>query len=64
MVHAAIHDAVQAYEKRFHPYAVDIDHTTGSPVARAARDVLVNRFPAPVPPNRPRSATSIRATSF
>jgi hypothetical protein len=49
MVHIAIHDAVQAYEKRFHPYAADIDDATGSPVAavaRAARDVLVNRFPA------------------
>lgn len=48
MVHAAIHDAVQAYEKRFQPYAVRIDDATGSPVAaaaRAARDVLVNRFP-------------------
>ena len=24
MVHAAIHDAVQAYEKRFQPYAIKI----------------------------------------
>src|SRR6267378_3546449 len=50
MVHAAIHDAVQAYEKRFHPYAVSIGGATGSPVAaaaRAARDVLVNRFSTP-----------------
>ena len=49
MVHAAIHDAVQAYEKRFQPYAVDIRHARGSRVAAAAaaaRDVLVNRFPA------------------
>jgi hypothetical protein len=48
-VHAAIHDAVQAYEKRFQPYAVDIPGASGSPVAAAAaaaRDVLVNRFPA------------------
>jgi hypothetical protein len=48
MVHAAIHDAVQAYEKRFKHYAVRIGDATGSPVAaaaRAARDVLVNRFP-------------------
>jgi len=48
MVHAAIHDAVQAYEKRFKHYAVHIGEATGSPVAaaaRAARDVLVNRFP-------------------
>jgi hypothetical protein len=49
MVHAAIHDAVQAYEKRFRPYAVHIRDASGSRVAavgRAARDVLVNRFPA------------------
>jgi hypothetical protein len=48
-VHAAMHDAVQAFEHRFEPYAIDIDGATGSPVAaaaRAARDVLVNRFPA------------------
>jgi hypothetical protein len=50
MVHAAIHDAVQAYEKRFQPYAVRIGDATGSPVAaaaRALRDVLVNRFSTP-----------------
>ena len=49
MVHAAIHDAVQAYEKRFHTYAVRIRDASGSRVAAAAaaaRDVLVNRFPA------------------
>ena len=49
MVHAAIHDAVQASEKRFEPYAAHIPHATGSRVAAAAaaaRDVLVNRFPA------------------
>ncbi len=49
MVHAAIHDAVQAYEKRFQPYAVSIRDASGSRVAAAAaaaRDVLVNRFPA------------------
>ncbi len=48
MVHAAIHDAVQAYEKRFQPYAVHIRDASGSQVAAAAaaaRDVLVNRFP-------------------
>jgi len=50
MVHAAIHDAVQAYEKRFQPYAVRIHDASGSPVAaaaRALRDVLVNRFSTP-----------------
>ena len=49
MVHAAIHDAVQAYERRFEPYVAHIPHATGSRVAAAAaaaRDVLVNRFPA------------------
>jgi hypothetical protein len=49
MVHAAIHDAVQAYDGRFEPYAVEITGAAGSPVAavaRAAHDVLVNRFPA------------------
>ena len=49
MVHAAIHDAVQAYEKRFQPYAVRIRDASGSRVAAAAaatRDVLVKRFPA------------------
>ena len=48
MVHAAIHDAVQAYEKRFQPDAINIRHASGSrvaAVAAAARDVLVNRFP-------------------
>jgi hypothetical protein len=50
MVHAAIHDAVQAYEKRFHPYAYapHIRDASGSPVAAAAaaaREVLVHRFP-------------------
>jgi len=49
MVHAAIHDAVQAYDGRFEPYAVKIAGVSGSPVAAtaaAAHDVLVNRFPA------------------
>src|SRR5215831_9223262 len=49
MVHAAIHDAVQAYDGRFEPYAVAITGASGSPVAavaRAAHDVLVARFPA------------------
>jgi hypothetical protein len=48
MVHAAIHDAVQAYQHRFQPYVADIPGASGSPVAavaKAARDVLVNRFP-------------------
>ncbi len=49
MVHAAIYDAVQAIERRYEPYYVEIPGASGSPVAataKAARDVLVNRFPA------------------
>jgi hypothetical protein len=49
MVHAAIFDAVQAIESRYEPYYVEIPAAIGSPVAaaaKAARDVLVNRFPA------------------
>jgi hypothetical protein len=49
MVNAAIHDAVQAYDGRFEPYAVEITGASGSPVAaiaKAAHDVLVARFPA------------------
>ena len=43
-MHGAIHDAVQAYEHRFEPYAIDIATGAGSSsaaVAKAARDVLV-----------------------
>jgi hypothetical protein len=49
MVHAAVYDAVQAIEKRYEPYYVEIPGASGSPVAaaaKAAHDVLVNRFPA------------------
>src|SRR6185503_11073780 len=49
MVHAAIYDAVEAIDGRFEPYAVEIPGASGSPAAataKAAHDVLVNRFPA------------------
>ena len=49
VVQAAIYDAVQAIEKRYEPYYVEIPGATGSAeaaVAKAAHDVLVNRFPA------------------
>lgn len=49
VVHAAIHDVVQAYDKRFEPYAVDVQDAGGSlaaAVAKAAHDVLANRFPS------------------
>jgi hypothetical protein len=48
MVHAAMHDAIQAYDGRFEPYAVAIPNAAGSPVAAAAtaaHDLLVARFP-------------------
>lgn len=48
MVHAAMHDAIQAYQGRFKPYGASIPNASGSPVAaaaRAAHDVLVARFP-------------------
>ena len=48
-MHAAMYDAVQAIERDYDPYRVaDVPNATGSPVAaaaRAARDVLVARFP-------------------
>jgi hypothetical protein len=50
MVHTAVHDAVQAFEKRFKPYHSDIAKPDGgSPVAavaKAAHDVLVSLYPA------------------
>src|SRR5687768_9977522 len=48
MVHLAMHDAVQSYDHNFEPYAGHFTSGPGSPVvaaAKAARDVLVNRFP-------------------
>jgi hypothetical protein len=49
VVQAAMHDAVQAYDKRFEPYAIHVQDAEGSPaaaVAKVTHDVLVNRFPA------------------
>jgi hypothetical protein len=48
VVHLAMHDAVQAFERRYQPYCVAIPNASGSPVAaasKAARDVLVASFP-------------------
>lgn len=48
MVQAAVYDAVVALDGRFKPYHVQIPGASGSPaaaVAKAAHDVLVNRFP-------------------
>ena len=49
MVQAAVYDAVIAIDRRFKPYATEIPGASGSPAAaaaRAAHDVLVNRFPS------------------
>ena len=49
VVHAAVYDAVQAIDRRYKPYHVEIPNASGSmasAAAKAARDVLVNRFPA------------------
>jgi hypothetical protein len=48
-VQLAVHDAVAALDGQFRPYHVIISGASGSPVAavaKAAYDVLVNRFPA------------------
>ena len=48
MTHLAMHDAAQAYDKRFEPYAGSIAGASGSgivAVARAAYEVLADRFP-------------------
>jgi hypothetical protein len=48
VVHAAMHDAIQAFQGRFQSYSGSIPNASGSPVAAAAtaaHDVLVARFP-------------------
>lgn len=49
MVHAAMHDAIQAYQGRFESYSGSIPNASGSPIAaaaKAAHDVLAARFPS------------------
>lgn len=49
MVQLAVYDAVQAIERDYQPYCGDIQGASGSSdaaAAKAAHDVLVNRFPA------------------
>jgi len=51
VVHLAMHDAIQAYDQRFQPYAGTIATGGGSAVAaaaRAAHAVLLAKFPAQV----------------
>ena len=48
LVQVAVHDAVQAIEKRFEPYHVELPHARGSrsaAVAAAAYHVLVGMYP-------------------
>lgn len=47
IVQAAVHDAVQAIDRRFTPYTTNIPGATGSPAAAAAaaHDVLVHLLP-------------------
>jgi len=50
VVQAAVHDAVQAYDKTYEPYATEIADASGSldaAVAKATHDILVNRFTTP-----------------
>jgi hypothetical protein len=52
MVQLAVHDAVQAIEGQFEPYAIEIPGASGSSIAAAAaaaHDMLVNRFPLQAP---------------
>ena len=47
-VHLAEHDAVAAIDGQFRPYHVVVPGASGSPVAAAAKaayDILANRFP-------------------
>ncbi len=49
LVQVAVHDAVQAIEKRFEPYHFEMEHAYGkrsAAVAAAAHDVLVGMYPA------------------
>ena len=49
MVQAAVYDAVESITGHFRPYAVRVPGASGSTaaaVAKATRDVLVNRFPS------------------
>ena len=63
VVHLAMHDAIQAYDQRFEPYAGAINPGGGSAIAaaaRAAHTVLVTKFP---PRSSPRCwPPSMRAT--
>jgi hypothetical protein len=66
MMHAAIHDALNAIERRFQPYAFDAQAAAGTSseaaVAAAAHDVLIELFPQiPDPPFPPAAAAAATA---
>jgi PAP2 superfamily len=70
MMHAAIHDALNAIERRSQPYALDAQAPAGSSpeaaVAAAAHDVLVAVFPQ-LPSNlglTPAAATDLVETAY
>jgi hypothetical protein len=49
LVQVAVHDAVQAIDKRFEPYHFEVEHASGrrsAAAAAAAHDVLVGMYPA------------------
>lgn len=49
MMHAAVHDALNAIDRRYRPYALDVrvdpDASPEAAVAAAAHDVLVHELP-------------------
>jgi hypothetical protein len=53
MVQAAVHDAIQAYDRKYEPYCAEIHHARGSRIAAAAaaaHGVLKGLFPAQAVP--------------
>ena len=59
MVHAAVHDALNAIDRRYHPYALDVlvdpDASPEAAVAAAAHDVLVHELRSRSTPSSMRS---------
>ncbi len=69
MTHIAIHDALNAIDRRFRPYAFDIHAAAGASfaaaVAEAAHDVLVALIPlVPAPPGCPAARLAIVEAHF
>ena len=67
VVHLAMHDAIQAYDRRFEPYAGVINPGQGSAIAaaaRAAHTVLVTKFPPALFPTLQATIDACYATSM